>query len=58
MIFDISRMPSINRLSIGIVDGAISGCTAAVALMRAGHRVTIESFREPDMIDPKGKETL
>ena len=29
------------RLSIGIVGGSIAGCAAAVALMRAGHRVTV-----------------
>jgi 2-polyprenyl-6-methoxyphenol hydroxylase-like FAD-dependent oxidoreductase len=28
-------------LKIGIVGGSIAGCAAAVALMRAGHRVTV-----------------
>lgn len=32
---------TVNRLNIGIIGGSISGCTAAVALLRAGHRVKV-----------------
>ena len=32
---------SIKRLRVGIVGGSISGCAAAVALLRTGHNMTV-----------------
>lgn len=32
---------SADGLKVGIVGGSIAGCAAAIALMRAGHRVTV-----------------
>ena len=31
-------------MEIGIVGGSIAGCTAAVELIRAGHRVTVCTY--------------